>query len=177
MRIAATIYVSDVTLRVEDLKPITAGTVGSGIQLIFGEEWNGLTKNVVFRAEGVVTEEVENAGPEVEIPSHVLDTPNVLLRVGIYGKNKDSKEELPTLWADLGNVRASAGGENYPPPTDNTYTILDRVVEDLEDLKRKVDSGGDGGSITAEPEGDTIIITTTLLPVLADGDTIVIGGA
>lgn len=71
--------------------------------------------------------------------------------------------------------------KNSPANTETSKDYYNlKVVASVEDLEARVEvleKGGTGaGSITVTPEGDALVITTSM-PVTTDGDAIIIGGA
>lgn len=91
----------------ERLREIPAGIVGATVQIDYsGEVWAGLSKVVVFR--GNVTKDIIPSGNTVSVPPEVVATPGVRLRIGVYGIGTSGAVVIPTLWAELGIVKASA---------------------------------------------------------------------
>ena len=121
----ATICVSGVEAAALDRKSITMGLAVATVEFEYTDPmWSGLTKNVVF--DGATTVAVYNAGTVVEVPSAVLAVKNTPVRVGVCGIGGDGSEVVPTIWADLGVVRASAFGQ-FPPPASGRNRPLQLV--------------------------------------------------
>ena len=94
---------------------ITSGTVGLPVEFAFDESWEDLNRLAVFRA-GDMTLTVEE--PAV-VPWEVLETPNVWLKIGVYGVNADGTVVIPTLWANVCVIHTGANpdGESAAAPT------------------------------------------------------------
>ena len=130
----ATICVSGVEAAALDRKSITMGLAGATVEFEYTDPmWSGLTKNVVF--DGATTVAVYNAGTVVEVPSAVLAVKNTPVRVGVCGIGGDGSEVVPTIWADLGVVRASAFGQ-FPPPAEVPLPVWAQVMALIGDLNK-----------------------------------------
>lgn len=124
------------------LMEIPAGLIGATVRLEYADPvWEGLTKTVVFqscsvrRAKVYATKDVVNAGEEVTVPADVLAEPNRCLYVGIYG-TKGESIAVPTLWADLGRIRAAAdpSGDESTDPALPVWAQILALIGDLDDL-------------------------------------------
>lgn len=62
--------------------------------------------------------------------------PNVALRLGVYGVDADGNIAIPTLWADLGNVRDAAdpSGDTTTDPSLPVWAKLQAMIGDLDAL-------------------------------------------
>lgn len=78
---------------------LTAGMVGQQIMLEFSEDWQGLSKTVVFSA-GAVTKDAVYTGEPVTIPAQVLEKPLETLYVGVYGVSDNGTVVIPTIRAE-----------------------------------------------------------------------------
>lgn len=126
------------------LKDIPRGIKGATVRFEYEDPlWDGLNKTIVF--EGAVTKDVLNAGEVVEIPPEVLAKSGVNLRVGVYGTDADKNIAVPTLWADLGRIRAAAdpSGDETTDPSLPVWAQLEARVDALEQ------SGGAGDGLSA----------------------------
>lgn len=131
----ATIQISNTSATVSSCIPITRGLVGSKIRLIFTTpDWDALTKTAVFRC-GDVTKDVVDVTDEVTIPAEVVSQPGESLLVGIYGTDGNSIV-IPTLWADLGRVRAGAApsGDTTTVSTLPVWAQIQGAMGSLQDL-------------------------------------------
>ena len=102
----ASIFVSGVRAVVTASEPVPAGIVGATVRMRYDELWEGLHKTLVFR--GDIIRDVTDAGEVAVIPAEVVAKPGTRLRVGVYGTDAEGVLVIPTLWAELGRVRAAA---------------------------------------------------------------------
>ena len=133
MRVAK-IIVSGNMATVQDLHMITSGTVGATVAFDFDETWDGFSKVYVFRTDSKTLDDTKATGV---IPAELL-TPGARLSVGVYGTKGDIAQ--PTVWADLGVVRAGAdpsGDES----TDPSLPVWAQIQEEIAKLKEQ--SGGE----------------------------------
>lgn len=131
--ILAKIRVNGVQALPVDVKHIPKGIIGGQIAFEYTDHmWDGLTKTVVF--QGAVTKDVVNAGDLVTIPPEVVQRAAPSLHVGVYGTDAENNIAIPTLWADLGRIRAAAdpsGDES----TDESLPVWAQLQEQIDDLK------------------------------------------
>lgn len=113
MRIVATVDVLGASAVARNVGIITKGMKGVAVHIQYGDGWEGLVRNVVF--SGAEERTIVDAGPVVAIPPEVLAIENINLRIGVCGVGDDGETVIPTVWADLGNVRTSAAGV-FPLP-------------------------------------------------------------
>ena len=142
----AVIEISGNMARVVENKPITSGTVGGTVSLQFDENWDGLSKTIVWRGSGRTIDDINCT---CVIPSEVVSKPNGKLVVGIYG-TKDGTA-TPTIWADLGTILPGAdpSGDEGANPTLPAWAQIPKYVET--ELKKAKDSGEfDGKPFTYE---------------------------
>ena len=95
---------------------LTSGMVGKEVKLEFSEDWEGLSKTVVFSADDV-TRDVVDAGEVVTIPHEVLAEPMKHLYVGVYGVG-DNGRIIPTVRAKGPYIHPGAdpaGDESVEP--------------------------------------------------------------
>lgn len=132
--ILAKIRVNGVQALPVDVKHIPKGIIGGQIAFEYTDHmWDGLTKTVVF--QGAVTKDVVNAGDLVTIPPEVVQRAVPSLHVGVYGTDAENNIAIPTLWADLGRIRAAAdpsGDES----TDESLPVWAQLQEQVDDLKK-----------------------------------------
>lgn len=150
---------------------VTSGMVGATVAFELDELWDGLTLTAVFQA-GCLTRDVLDVDPEgTVIPWEVLAEPGQQLKCGLYGVNGAGDLVIPTTWAHLGTIRCGADPSG-DPGTEPTPEVWEQLRQDIEELRA---SGGGGGSISVVPDGDALVITTSM-SVTTDGDAIIIGG-
>lgn len=117
-----------------DVKPIPEGIIGGQVAFEYTDPmWDGLSKTVVFK--GCVTKDVLNAGEVVTVPAEVVARAGAYLYVGVYGTDGEGNVAIPTLWADLGKVRAAAdpSGDESTDPQLPVWAQLEERIEDLEE--------------------------------------------
>lgn len=102
---------------------LTSGSVGVyQTQFSFSDDWDGLTKIVVFRTiGGKIIEAPWKYDDICEIPWEVLTKPKVQLEVGVVGQRGEDII-LPTRWVSLGLIKEGADyGEETKPPTPDLW--------------------------------------------------------
>lgn len=92
---------------------ITAGSVGLQISLGFDEAWDGLTKVACFRGAGKAVDVVLSGTgtgtfDPINIPAEVMAKAGARVELGVYGTNGEGTVVIPTVWAQLGTVKAGA---------------------------------------------------------------------
>lgn len=105
---------------VVETEMVTSGSVNVyDVQYEFNEAWEGLDRIAVFRA-GTVMIQVQ-LPPEnlVTIPWEVMVEPNLVLYMGVYGRNCETGDVvLPTVWAAVGTIQlgvvTTLGGRYMP---------------------------------------------------------------
>ena len=139
----ATIQVSGVQALVKKHEHIPAGVVGGTVTFEFTDpRWEGLSKTAVFR--GCVTRDVIMEGNNtVVVPYETVECPGKKLMVGVFGVDADHNLQIPTLWAQLGTVRAAADPSG-DPSTDPVLPVWAQLQEEIEEVKN---SQSDSGSI------------------------------
>lgn len=133
--ILGNIRVSGVRADVTEVCPIPKGMIGGRIRIEYTDPlWEGLEKTVVFK--GAVTKTAVRSGEVVEIPTEVISRVGTGLLVGVYGTDGEGNLAVPTLWADLGRVRAAAepSGDETADPSLPVWAQILQVIGDLEDL-------------------------------------------
>lgn len=145
---------------------LTAGMAGREVKLEFTEDWEGLSKIVVF-SNGVITRDVVYTGGNVVIPREILKKPLKKLTVGVYGVSPGGGVVIPTLRAQgpLILPGADPAGDPALDPALPIWAQIQGLIGDLRELdtedKRslvnaineaaKTGSGGGGG--------DALIVT------------------
>lgn len=112
------LYAEKNQLRVRQREPVTNGSVNVYRAAFgFSEDWEGLVKTAVFRAGDVSVSVALGETGECTIPWEALQKPGLRLEAGVYG-TRGGEVVLPTVWADLGFIRAGAApGDDARPPT------------------------------------------------------------
>ena len=160
---------------------LTAGMAKAvTVELVFSDDWSGLTKTAVFSAGRTTVDVLESAwdGNKVVVPHEILADAGPIARVGVYGANADGLI-LPTVWVTLGKVMPAAepSGDPGADPTLPIWAQLQKQIGDLDDLKtynkgNLVDaineassSGGSGGGGYTIGDGLKLDAATNTLSV------------
>ena len=160
---------------------LTAGMAKAvTVELVFSDDWSGLTKTAVFSAGRTTVDVLESAwdGNKVVVPHEILADAGPIARVGVYGANADGLI-LPTVWVTLGKVMPAAepSGDPGADPTLPVWAQLQSQIGDLDDLKtynkgNLVDainearsSGGSGGGGYTIGDGLKLDAATNTLSV------------
>ena len=160
---------------------LTAGMAKAvTVELVFSDDWSGLTKTAVFSAGRTTVDVLESAwdGNKVVVPHEILADAGPIARVGVYGANADGLI-LPTVWVTLGKVMPAAepSGDPGADPTLPIWAQLQSQIGDLDDLQtynkgNLVDainearsSGGSGGGGYTIGEGLKLDAATNTLSV------------
>lgn len=178
----ATIRVSGVTASVDIHSKIPAGIIGATVELAFPDPyWAGLVKNVKFKG-AVEVPPILGVGNTVTIPASLVAVPNERLEIGIIGVAADGETEItPTLWADLGVVRPSAGyipknnGQESGGNTEGNRETLENLSKKVEELDKEVEdlkksSSGSGITVTDDGVGNVTISTGGSAQITDDGN-------
>lgn len=94
-----TFYFTGVEGRMTTPELLTSGMMGKELRLEFSEEWEELTKTVVF-SNGETTLDRLYTGQTMVIPAQVLEKPLEKLTVGLYGVSEDGLLVIPTVRAE-----------------------------------------------------------------------------
>ena len=112
---------------------ITSGSVNIyTASFTFDSAWEGLERIAVFQ---IGTDAVSICLGEENcctIPWEVLQEPNYILRVGVYG-TRGGEVVLPTIWGELGRIREGVhlGGSAQPP----TPGLIDQILAKIGNLE------------------------------------------
>lgn len=136
---------------------LTTGSVGVLVELDFSDDWDGLQAFAVFEsynrsAAAPVT------GETVLIPPEMFDVPFVHLMIGLYGVAEDGSVVIPTVYADLGEIRKGAnltGADNVSPPTAVLYAQIEALAKAAQAAASAAASGVYAGSVTFSVSGPT----------------------
>lgn len=108
---------------------LVAGSVNvHEVKFEFSDDWSDLVKTVTFRTVSDSRSVILNDEGECVIPWEVLKVSSPYLYVGLIG-TRDAEVVLPTIWADLGEVRN--GTEPGADVTDPTPTVYEQVLSEL----------------------------------------------
>ncbi len=132
--------------------PITAGTVGLPVEFTFDSQWQPLQKTAVFRVSGKCLDCV-NIEKSAIVPWELLKRPGCRLWCGVYGTDDSGTLQIPTVWADLGEILPGAdpSGDESADPTAPVWQQLTEDVESaLDEIIRLQDSIILGGIPAAE---------------------------
>ena len=116
-------------LNVRARELLVAGSVNvHQVKFEFSEDWADLTKTVTFKSLNESRSVILDEEGECVIPWEVLKSSSPYLYVGLIG-TRDAEVVLPTIWADLGEVRNGATpGEDISDPTP---TVYEQVLSEL----------------------------------------------
>ena len=114
------LYADKTRLAVRQRELLTSGSVNvCQAQFEFSEDWDGLTRTAVFRADWKSVSVLLDETNCCTIPWEVLEVPEIKLFCGVYG-TRGGETVLPTVWADLGWIAPGVrlGGGAKPPSPD-----------------------------------------------------------
>lgn len=117
------LYANKTSLARWKREPLTSGSVNVyTVRFEFSEDWEGLTRTVVFRAGTEERAILLDEANTCTIPWEVLVRPEVRLQVGVCG-TRGGGVVLPTVWESLGTIQdgVTAGGEASKPPTPDLW--------------------------------------------------------
>lgn len=116
------LYADASRLAVRRRETVASGSVNAyAARFNFSEDWEGLVKTAVFRAEEKSASVPLGQEGTCAVPWEVLTTPGIRLEAGVYG-TRDGTTVLPTVWADLGYIYSGAApGEEAPPPAPDLW--------------------------------------------------------
>ena len=123
-------------LTVIDREPLAAGASKVyHVTFIFDEEWDGLSKNAVFKA-GDRAVSILLESDTCEIPWEVLDKDNIgePLWVGVFGSDTEGVK-LPTVWNILEIIQP--GAELSGSGSEPTPTIVSQIYEAAKNAEQK----------------------------------------
>lgn len=124
------ITVTGTTAAVSVSYPITAGTVGLPVEFTYDSQWQPLQKTAVFRVGSKIMDCL-NAQTKAIVPWELLKRPGCRLWCGVYGTDEAGALQIPTVWADLGEILPGAdpsGDESADP----TLPVWQQLTEDVE---------------------------------------------
>lgn len=138
---AAKVIVTGAEARTVDKNTITRGMTGAVVEFEYRDPmWDDLTKYVEFEgySEPICFPSDDTT---VVLPWEVTTQVGSMVKVGVYGTDAMGTVVIPTIWAELGTVRGSPGG-NGNPPGQPTPTIWAQLMEEIEALKKRIPEFG-----------------------------------
>lgn len=122
-------------LTVVEPELLTSGSVNvNTVSIEFSADWDGLSRVAVFASSTTQISIALDSTNQCFIPWECLVTPNLNLRVGVYGM-QGTTIVLPTIWASLGIIRPGVTtGAEPSPPTPDAYQKVLAEIGNLEDL-------------------------------------------
>lgn len=122
-------------LTVVEPELLTSGSVNvNTVSIEFSADWDGLSRVAVFASSTTQISIALDSTNQCFIPWECLVTPNLNLRVGVYG-TQGTTIVLPTIWASLGVIRPGVTtGAEPSPPTPDAYQKVLAEIGNLEDL-------------------------------------------
>lgn len=135
---------------------LTSGMVGKEMRLEFSEDWDGVSKTVVFTAGGECRD-VADPGEVVVIPHEVLAESRNQLYVGVYGVAADGRV-IPSVRARGPYIHPGvdpAGDESAAP----TPSAWDQVQQQLAGVGQQIEQMREENRlrITADGSGNVTI--------------------
>lgn len=147
------VNVNQNTVDVTGLDVIVRNNVNAvQVKFSFSEEWDNLTKIVVFRgSKKVVAVKPEN--DLVTIPWECCKNIDDIIYVGAYGIDSNGTIVRPTTWARIGRIvdGVDVSGAASPKPSDSTFA---EIIDAIGDLKDDLDAMSDRVSAVSENLGD-----------------------
>lgn len=130
--------------------PLVVGTVGLPVKFIFDESWQGLKKTAVFRVGRTIMSclDIEKA----VVPWELLKTKGCTVLIGVYGTNADGTEQIPTVWANAGNIVPGAE-PSQDESADPTLPVWQQSAAMLEQAIKRGDFNGKSAYQTAVEGG------------------------
>lgn len=130
--------------------PLVVGTVGLPVKFIFDESWQGLKKTAVFQVGRTIMSclDIEKA----VVPWELLKTKGCTVKIGVYGTNADGTEQIPTVWANAGNIVPGAE-PSQDESADPTLPVWQQSAAMLEQAIKRGDFNGKSAYQTAVEGG------------------------
>ena len=127
---AIKIAVTGSTAQVIREYPVTAGAVGIAVEFSFDGSWDSLQKTAVFRAGGR-TLDCLIKDSAATVPWELTQRAGCMLYCGVYGCSSDGALQIPTIWAELGEILPGAdpAGDASADPTLPVWQQLTADVE------------------------------------------------
>ncbi len=119
-------------------------------QFRFSQDWEGLTRTVVFKGGGVSRSVLLDGQNQCHIPWEVLALPSAQLKCGVYGTNSGNLV-IPTVYAGLGRIlKGTRPAEAARQPSPTVYAQLLQTVKNAQltaqSLREDADAGKFDGS-------------------------------
>ena len=131
---AIKILVTGANAVVENAPVITCGMVGLPVELHWDESWSGLHKTLIYKAGDIIRDQIldENSGI---VPGELLQIPYRTLQIGVYGANPDGCVVIPTVWAQVGQIREGVNPV-ADPGTDPAIPVWQQLLSRLDALEQ-----------------------------------------
>ena len=159
------IDVSGTSAIVRKQDDLTSGMVGATVSFCFSDDWNGLSKTVVFRV-GKVTKDATVIDSIAKIPHEVLAVYGMRLEIGVYGTADNGSIIVPTVWAKTNPIKPGAdpsGDESSDPSLpvwaqmqeqlDSMYRSSEEIKAEKESLMQAVEDGKQAIQATVDAGG------------------------
>lgn len=134
---------------------ITSGTVGLPVEISFDSHWDALEKVATFRAgERCVT--VADPEKGMVVPWEVLEKPQQILQIGVYGSNAEGDLVIPTLWVPVAPIYTGtdpAGDPALDPTIPFWLDVCNRIDEAAKTMQDHAANGENPHGVTAEQVG------------------------
>ncbi len=132
--------------------PITSGSVGLRVSFCFSDDWEGLTKAVIFKGSGTAVDVALASADSCTVPHEVLQSAGGHLKIGVYGTGSQGQRVTPTIWADAGQIVEGAEPSEVDP-TPATQSLVQQILEAAEDaaeLAQSLRDDADNGEFDGE---------------------------
>lgn len=140
---------------------VPCGVIGAVVRFSFSQEWEGLSKTVVFRA-GDVSKDILGVEEFAVIPAECTQELGQLLEVGVYGVDAENTVAIPTMWEAIGRI-TEATDPSGDTSTDTALPVWAQLQERIrlleetgvsqEDVEKAIRSYFTRNPITAEDIG------------------------
>lgn len=149
------ILVSKALATVTANETITSGMTGVKVHFSFSSDWDGYDKTAVFKTDEIakVVFDTDWENDVCIIPWEVLQKPDYVLSVGIYGYKDNVR--TPTIWVEIGNIRSATEPTKDPAlhESDAWQGMKDQMKEMVAEGKTSADTAtqkADAASASAE---------------------------
>lgn len=144
---------------------LTSGACGIPVQVVFNDDWIGLTPVLVAECGGVCREMVIDSEGKSVLPWECT-VAGERLRVGVRGMNPDGSVMIPTAWAYCGVVQTSVNDaeteQSEPVPSPSLVEQInamayhaERLAQETADkVKNMGQNSGQGGTGEPGPQGE-----------------------
>ena len=139
------LYINEATIMTTKLQQLISDSVNDvGVAMTFTPDWDGLTKVAVFACGKVSKSVVLPDDRPVPLPWDTLLTAGQAYRIGVYGYDGTVlvRQTVPVLigYVQKGTDRAAGESSQFTP------TIVQKLLEDISDLSKRIDALTEGSS-------------------------------